>query len=599
MTKICGLFEPWSGFLCYILHNLRRVDIPILALDASEKWEIYSRIMASDDLSRLQQALDDYAQSIEKFKRGDLTADQFRPLRLGMGVYAQLAHVKHMQRIKVPGGRMSATQLEAIAEVTEKWALGLAHITTRQDVQLHHLEIEDTLELQRLLADAGVLTVGACADTVRNVTASHLAGVVEDEVFDVTPHAEAITQYFLYHPHNRKLPRKFKIGLSGSNRDHAQIMINDLGLLARVTDAGRGFAIYVGGGLGSTPEIAHLWRDFVPEKQLLAACDAVIRVFFRDGERKNRKKARIKFLLRKLGEKAFFEKLDQEFDKILAEEGAALQDELDRRLAEWKDEDVPALPPGGVSLGDQSFARWKATNTIAQKQPGYRVVTVKLPLGDITAEQMRRLAEISRQYGNGEVRTTNTQNFILRWVPEGNLVALHRALTLVNLAEPDADHITDIVSCPGADYCSLAITKSMAVGARVREHLAAKASTGSVDDLIRSIGEFSIKISGCPNSCGQHHVADIGMTGLMVKGKDGVERPHYSLRVGGGCGPNANIGERLDGRIPEEETPKVIAAIAQFYVAERGPGETFREFASRKGAGELSKIGFGAATDII
>lgn len=555
--------------------------------------------MSSDDTSRLQQALDEYAQNIERFKRGEITADQFRPLRLGMGVYAQLAHVKHMQRIKVPGGRMTAAQLEAIAEVTERWALGLAHITTRQDIQLHHLEIEDTLELQRVLAKADVLTVGACADTVRNVTASHLAGVVEDEVFDVTPHAHAITQYFLYHPHNRRLPRKFKIGLSGSARDHAQIMINDLGLLARVTDAGRGFAVYVGGGLGSTPEIAHLWREFVPEKQMLAACDAVIRVFFRDGERKNRKKARIKFLLRKLGEKAFFEKLDEEFNKIQAEEGDRITAELERCLAEWKDEEAPALPAGGVSLGDQAFARWKATNTIAQKQSGYRVVTVKLPLGDITAEQMRRLADICRKYGNGEVRTTNTQNFILRWVPEGNLVALHRALVLVSLAEADADHITDIVACPGADYCSLAITKSMGVGARVREHLTASSSAADVDDLIRSIGEFSIKISGCPNSCGQHHVADIGMTGLMVKGKDGVERPHYSLRVGGGCGPDAKIGDRLDGRVPEEETPKVIAAIAKFYVTERGKGESFREFVTRKGAIEISRIGFAAASDII
>ncbi len=553
----------------------------------------------SDDTSRLQQALDEYAQNIERFKRGEITPDQFRPLRLGMGVYGQLAHVKNMQRIKVPGGRMTAVQLEAVAEVTERWALGLAHVTTRQDIQLHHLEIDDTVDLQKVLAAAGVVTVGACADTVRNVTASHLAGVVEDEAFDVTPHAHAITQYFLFHPHNRKLPRKFKIGLSGSAHDHAQVMINDLGLFAKVNDTGRGFAIYVGGGLGSTPEIAHLWREFVPERQMLAACDAVIRVFFRDGERKNRKKARIKFLLRKLGEKAFLEKLDEEFAKVEAEEGAKIAEELDRRLAECKDEEAPSLPPGGAALGDHAFARWKATNTLLQKQPGYRVVTIKLPLGDITGEQMRRLAQICRKYGNGEVRTTNTQNFVMRWVPEGNLVALHRALALVNLAEPDADHITDIVSCPGADYCSLAITKSMAVGARVREHLVAGSSRVDVDDLVRGIGPFSIKISGCPNSCGQHHVADIGMTGLMVKGLDGLERPHYSLRVGGGCGPDARIGDRLDGRVPEEETPKVIAAIGKYYLTERATGETFREFVARKGATEISRIGFAAAFGII
>jgi len=553
----------------------------------------------TDATSRLQATIDDYATNLERFKRGEITPDQFRPLRLGMGVYAQLAHVKNMQRIKVPGGRMTAAQVDAIAEVTERWALGLAHVTTRQDIQLHHLELEDTVELQRVLAVAGVTTVGACADTVRNVTASHFAGVVADEVFDVTPHAHAITQYFLYHPHNRRLPRKFKIGLSGSERDHAQIMINDLGLLARVSDAGRGFSVYVGGGLGSTPEIAHLWRAFVPERDVLAACDAVIRVFFRDGERKNRKKARIKFLLRKLGEAEFMRRLDEEFDKIKAEEGARIEAELDRYLAEHVDEEAPPPAPGGDAIGDQAFARFKRTNTIAQVQPGYRVVTIKLPLGDITAEQLRRLAALCRTYGNGEVRTTNTQNFVMRWVPEKNLVPLHRELALIGLAEPDAGHVTDIVSCPGADYCALAITKSMSVGARVREALSASGDVAEADELVRAIGAFDVKVSGCPNSCGQHHVADIGMSGLMVKGKDGVERPHYSLRVGGGCGPNAKIGDRLDGRVPEEETPKVIAAIARHYVAERVEGESFREFVERRGAAEIGRVGFSAASSVI
>ncbi|MRG92755.1 nitrite/sulfite reductase [Polyangium spumosum] len=553
----------------------------------------------SDAASRMQAVLDEYAENIERFKRGEITPDQFRPLRLGMGVYAQLARVKNMQRIKVPGGRMTAAQLEAVAEVTERWALGLAHVTTRQDIQLHHLELEETLELQRVLARADVTALGACSDAVRNVTASHLAGVAPDEPFDVSPHAHAITQYFLFHPHNRRLPRKFKIALTGSTRDHAQIMINDVGLLARVTDAGRGFSVYVAGGLGSTPEIAHLWREFIPERDVIAACDAVIRVFHRDGERKNRKKARLKFLLRKLGAAEFMKRLDDELTKIKAEEGAKIEADLDRYLGEYKDEEAPPPAPGGDAIGDGAFARWKRTNTLAQTQPGYRVVTVKLPLGDITAEQMRRLAALAREYGNGEVRTTNTQNFVMRFVPEGHLVALHRALTQIGLAEPDAGHITDIVACPGADYCSLAITKSMGVGARVREHLSESGSRAEADDLVQKIGAFDIKISGCPNSCGQHHVADIGMTGLMVKGKDGVERPHYSLRVGGGCGPDAKIGDRLDGRVPEEETPKVIAAIARYYVEGRAEGESFREFVGRKGAGEIGRIGFAAAADVI
>ena len=545
-------------------------------------------------------AIDQYAENIGKFRRGELTPDQFRPLRLAMGVYAQLAHVKHLQRIKIPGGRMTADQLVAMGEVTERWGRGLAHITTRQDVQIHHLDIEQSVDVQRVLAAAGVTCIGACADTVRNVTASQFAGVLEDEVFDVTPYAHAITEHFLFHEHNRKLPRKFKIGLSGSPRDFAQVMINDIGLFAVVGDAGPGFRFYVAGGLGSTPEIAHLWRDFLPERDLLIACEAVVSVFFRDGERKNRKKARLKFLLRKVGEAEFFRRIDEEFTRIQAERGAELVAALEALKASFvENEPPPREEGGGDALGDAAFARWKRTNALAQKQAGYRVVTVKLPLGDITSAQIFALADIARRFGNGEVRTTNTQNIVLRWVPEGRLVALHRALGLIGLAEADAGHITDVVTCPGTDFCSLAITQSMGVAARIRDHLVPDGSRAEADDMITQVGPLEIKISGCPNACGQHQIGDIGMTGLMVKGKDGVERPHYSLRVGGSVGPNARIGERLDGRVPEEETPIVIAAIARHYLAERGAGESFRDFVARVGADDIGRVGFGAVSSVI
>ena len=554
----------------------------------------------ADTSAKVSEAIDQYAENVRKFRAGEIPADQFRPLRLGMGVYAQLAHVKHMQRIKIPGGRVTAAQLEALADVTDRWGLGLAHVTTRQDIQIHHVEIEESIEVQRYLADAGVVTVGACSDAVRNVTASHFAGVLEDEVFDVTPYAHAVSSYFMFHPHNRRLPRKFKIGLSGSERDLAQAMINDIGLFARITDAGLGFRVYVAGGLGSTPEVAHLWREFIPERDVLLACEAILSVFHRDGERKNRKKARLKFLLRKLGAEAFMARLDEEMDRLRAEQGPAIEEAQRRYLGEFQEnEPPPSLPGGGDALGDVGFARWKRTNALAQKQAGYRVVTIKLPLGDITGEQLRRVAEASRSYGNGEVRTTNGQNLVMRWVPEGKLVPLYRALGLVGLAEPDAGLITDVVACPGLDYCSLAITKSMGVGAKIREHLTPRGAPAAADDLVQAIGLFEIKISGCPNSCGQHHVADIGLTGLMVKDKEGTERPYYSLRVGGGCGLDARIGDRLDGRVPEEETPKVIAAIARHYVEERGEGESFREFVQRKGVQEITKVGFSAVEGII
>ena len=455
------------------------------------------------------------------------------------------------------------------------------------------------MELQRLLGLSGVTTVGACADTVRNVTASHYAGVLEDEVFDVTPHAQAVNDHFLYHAHNRKLPRKFKVGLSGSKHDLAQAMINDLGLFAVETDAGRGFRVYIAGGLGSTPEIAHLWREFLPEADLLAASEALVSVFFRDGERKNRKKARLKFLLRKVGEAELLKRLEEELAAIKAERGPALEAELDAAIKGYKETEPPPLEAGGAALGDAAFTRWQRTNAIPQKQAGYRVVTVKLPIGDVTSEQMRALGKIARAFGNGEVRTTNTQNFILRWIPEGRLVRLHRELGLIGLAEPDAGHITDVVACPGLDYCSLAITKSMGVAEQIRAHLAPAGARNEADDIIHAVGPFEIKISGCPNSCGQHHVADIGMTGLMVKDKEGKERPYYSLRVGGGVGYDARVGDRVDGRIPEEDTPKVIAAIARHYVAKRAEGETFRDFVSRVGAVEVGKAGFAVVDSVI
>jgi sulfite reductase beta subunit-like hemoprotein len=511
-----------------------------------------------------------------------------------MGLYAQLPHVKHMQRIKIPGGVLLADQLDAIADVTARWGRGSAHVTVRQDIQVHYLELEDSVEVAELLAKAGVTTVGACADSVRNVTASPYGGILEDEAFDVTPHAHAVTQHFLFHEMNLKLPRKFKIGISGSPRDEAQVMINDIGIFAKIGDRGRGFSIYVAGGLGSTPEIAHAWLDFVPEADLLCVCEAIVRVYFRDGERKNRKKNRMKFLLRALGEAEFFRRLDAELAVVTEERGAALRTTLSGYLAEYREPEAPPAEPG-EPLGDGAFARWKRTNAFAQTQPGYHVATVKLPLGDASAEQLRAVAELSRKFGNGTVRATNQQNLILRWVPSQKLYALFRGLVAIGLGEADALHITDVVSCPGTDYCSLAITKSMGVASLIRQHLEEGTSRQEEQDVVAALGRFEIKISGCPNACGQHQVGDIGMTGLMVTGKDGVERPHYSLRVGGACGEGARVGARISGRIPEEQTPAVVAAIARHFLKERGAGESFRDFVARVGSDVLGKIGLAAA----
>jgi len=549
----------------------------------------------SHDQSRQQdEAIARLAANISRYRAGELTGDQFRPLRLGMGLYAQLAHVKHMQRIKIPGGVITSDQLDALAEVTARWGRGSAHVTVRQDIQIHYLELEDSVDVQTVLARAGVTTVGACADSVRNVTASPYGGIIADEVFDVTPFAHAITKHFLFHEMNLKLPRKFKVGVSGSRRDEAQAMINDIGIFAKTTDVGRGFSVYVAGGLGSTPEIAHLWLDFLPERDLLAACEAIVRVYFRDGERKNRKRNRMKFLFRQVGEKEFLRRLSAELEIVKAERGAELRERLAGYVNDYR-EPAPKPPEPGDPIGDGAFARWKRTNTLAQIQNGYHAAIIKLPLGDASAEQLRSIAELARKFGNGTIRTTNQQNLLLRWVPTMKLYPLYRELVEIHLGEADALHITDVVTCPGTDYCSLAITKSMGVAARIREYLEDATTRQEADDIIAELGRFEIKISGCPNACGQHQVGDVGMTGLMVTGKDGIERPHYSIRVGGSCGEGARVGSRLSGRIPEEETPAVIAAMARHYLAERAQGESFRDFVTRVGVDAVSTVGLAAS----
>jgi sulfite reductase beta subunit-like hemoprotein len=271
-----------------------------------------------------------------------------------------------------------------------------------------------------------------------------------------------------------------------------------------------------------------------------------------------------------------------------------LRETLASYSAEYR-EPAPPSPEPGEPIGDGAFARWKRTNALAQTQLGYHAATIKLPIGDASAEQLRSIAELSRRFGNGTVRATNQQNLLLRWVPSKKLYALFRELVTIGLGEADALHITDVVSCPGTDYCSLAITKSMGVATLIREHLEAGTTRQEGEDVVAELGRFEIKISGCPNACGQHQIGDIGMTGLMVTGKDGVERPHYSLRVGGGCGEGARVGARIAGRIPEEQTPAVVAAIARFFLRDRGHGESFRDFALRVGSDALGKVGLAAA----
>jgi sulfite reductase beta subunit-like hemoprotein len=523
---------------------------------------------------------------LERWLAGDVTNDEWRPMRLSYGLYYQLDHTSHMQRIKVPGGLLTAAQLDVLAEIADRYGRGIAHVTTRQDVQIHWVPVERIIELYDRLLEVGITTRGACADSVRNVTACPYAGVAPGEPFDVAPYCLAVHEYFLFNPLNLTLPRKFKIAVEGCEHDCAQAPVNDIGLYAKVRDGVRGFSVIAGGGLGSQPFLARPIRDFIPADDTLIWCEAVVRVQHRYGERKNRHKARMKYVVQKMGLEKFRATVEAEVARVTDERGDELRDEVRAMVGEY------AMPPAATGAPARApvagFEHWARTNTQAQRQASYRAAVIQLPLGDITTDQMRGVARLARDYGNGTVRTTNDQNVVVPWIAEKALSAFHAGLAELELANPDEGTIHDVVSCPGMDYCSLAITRSMGMAERIRAELMAHPATA--DGFAERLGRFGIKISGCPNSCGQHHVGDIGLTGHSVKVEDGTERPFYSILVGGSVGEGrARIGRRI-GRFREEEAPVAIAAVARVFEGERQRGETFAAFVDRAGAPRLAKV---------
>ena len=481
-----------------------------------------------------------------------------------------------MMRIKIPFGGVDATQLEVLAELAEEYSDGIAHITTRQDVQLHFVHIEDTPSLMRRLAAVGITTREACGNSVRNVTACPIAGVCHTETFDVTPYSKALTYFLLGHPDCQDFGRKFKIAFSGC-RDEACALVrmHDFGAVAALRDGVRGFEVYVGGGLGTVPQQARLYSEFLPAEELLPLAQAICRVFARLGEKKNRNTARIKFLISKLG-------LD-EFKRLVAEERAILPHDArwTSYLAEipnYKEEPLrpsslleikPAMPEG--------FAEWEKTNVYRQRQGGYATVTLALPLGDITADQLRAVADLARKYVKETVRTTVEQNLVIRWVPQGDLPALYAELKAADLATPGAGTIADVTSCPGTDTCKLGISSSRGLSGELRARLAEKQFV--MDEAIRGL---RIKVSGCFNSCGQHHAADLGFYGVS-RNKGGYTVPHFQVVLGGQWQKNAGSYGLAIGAVPSKRIPETVDRITGRYLADKQPGEGFQAYVKRIG----------------
>ncbi len=491
-----------------------------------------------------------------------------------------------MERIKVPYGGLSPEQLEVIADLAEEYSDSILHVTTRQDFQLHYVHIEDTPDLMRRLAAVGITTREACGNSVRNITACPLAGVCHTESFDVTPYSHALFEYLLGHDDVQDFGRKFKPAFSGCEHEACGLVkMHDIGYLAQTREIDgklkRGFKIYVGGGLGTVTHIAKVLSDFVPEEELLPVTQAVCRVFTRLGEKRNRNRARIKFLVENLG--------IEEFKRLVFEEREKLPD--DPRWTAYLSglehfTEKPSKESGSLTEPTdlEGFKEWYETNVYKQRQEGYCVVTLNLPLGDLTSEQAWDLADIARKYTPDTLRTTVEQNIVLRWVSEADLPNLFVELNAIGLAAPGAGTIIDITTCPGTDTCKLGIASSRGLTGELRTRLAAK--NGSLDQAIKGL---RIKVSGCFNSCGQHHVADIGFFGNSRR-RNSRTVPHFQVVLGGQWKENAGSYGLAVGAIPSKAAPAFLDTIVDRYAAERQSIESFQDWVTRLGKVEIKKI---------
>jgi sulfite reductase (NADPH) hemoprotein beta-component len=543
--------------------------------------------------------IDEFVMTLERYERGELTPDQWRAFRLVRGTYGQRqAEDAQMLRVKIPQGVLTGDQLEALADVGERHSRGFGHITTRQNVQFHFVKLHEVEPAMRRLADAGLTTREACGNSVRNITACPYAGVAADERFDVTPYAEALTRYLLRHPLSSTLPRKFKIAFEGCTIDHVATGVNDLGFRAVVgPDGGRGFRVTAGGGTAIMTTSAGLLHEFLPASEILRVAEAVLRVFARLGDYEHKQRNRMKFLIRTLGWTRWREEYDRELTACRLR-GQVPTLEIDPPVNEstpqWVKESSPSVghiasrvAGGRISgpgltphivpiyeIGDEAYARWRATNVHPQKQTGYVMAVATVPLGDLTSAQMRVLGELARAHGDGTIRVTPEQDLVLRWVNANDVGQLYRRLAAAGLGLAEAGTVADVTSCPGAETCRLAVTQSRGLGRVLEEHLRAR------PDLIAAADGARIKISGCPNGCGLHHIATLGFQGSVRRlGSRAV--PQYFVMVGGGAHDQGAAFGRLAAKIPARRIPQAVERLIDLYARERKPDESAMSFFGR------------------
>ncbi len=545
----------------------------------------------------VRQEIDTYETELNRFLAGQVVDKVFMEFRLRHGTYGQRQPGIQMQRIKIPLGMLNAEQCEALADCAEEYSDSICHITTRQDIQLHFVEILDTPDLFRRLAEVGITTREACGNTVRNVTACPYTGVCADEPFDVSPHARAMAYFLLRHPDAQNFGRKFKVAFSGCAQHQCGLArMHDIGCVAKIREVGgkqeHGFELFVGGGLGAVPHQARLFSDFVPAAEILPLAQAIARVFAARGEKKSRARARMKFLVEAMG-------ID-EFRKAVLEERAKLphdprwtsylkeSDQLaEKPLKPLKEVDwTKQAPVDGRKWSE--FLAWYHANVRPQGQKGYSVVTVFLPLGDITSDQLRGLAQASRKYIRGTIRTTVPQNLILRWVSNADLPTLFDDLKRLELALPLANTIADMTACPGTDSCKLGIASSRGLaGVLHREFLAdLKKGNGVSGPTGAPRDDVVIKMSGCFNSCGQHHIANIGFFGSSKRQGQRVA-PVFQVILGGTTENNAGSYGLMVAKVTAQKAPEVTRKLLKIYDTEKNAGEDFNACMGRLGKARI------------
>jgi sulfite reductase beta subunit-like hemoprotein len=524
---------------------------------------------------------------LERYLAGNLSEDVFRVFRLNNGIYGQRqgGH-NQMVRIKAPAGVIEPDQLEMIAHIAEEYSRGWAHITTRQNYQVHFVALERVPEVMRKLASVGLTTREACGDTVRNVMGCHLAGACPYEVFDITPWAEAAFQHFIRNPIAQRLPRKFKINFSGCDTDCGQAMFNDVGVIAvsRCNDDGtveHGFRVFVAGGLGANPHPALALEEFTPKEELLPTIESILRVFDQTGNRDNKLRARLKWAVDNLGFEELQRRIFQIRKFLLASSSwpggipdivTKLGDEPAGRAAEGKPTAIGQGTP--VSIGGTSaYARWESVNVVRGAAKGTVSAVAWARLGDTTSDQLRALASIQREFG-AEVRLTNRQNLVFRNLSEEQLPRLFERLDAIGMAQPGAELVRDVVACPGADTCNLAVTQSRGLAAAIGDRLE--------EEGLAEVGGLRINISGCTNSCGQHHVADIGFFGAERRAH-GQSAPGYQMLLGGYVGEERiHFGDKAL-RVPAKNAPEATVRVVRRFADERQAGESFRGWMERAG----------------